>query len=214
MQTSSRNYRGKKKVNLAQSGGMIVQGFRLSGMSLKQVLLLARKAEAHLDPPSCVQFCRSDTVAGYRHLAVAGWHAAIAWDHHAAISRTLGLEVLLFASGQRQISKALEILGLSEGCGEMAVVILAPTRLDCMDALEHLADAQTLSEAPEVLGITKGKIKRIARVFGVEMSQIRAPIDLSLERRVLSSVALSTLDRSFHPFSNEEAFLDEESRDR
>lgn len=65
--------------------------------------------------PDCViQLLNADGIAGTQHIIHATIHALNAFKRSDKIARDLGLEICVRASAQRQISKALDILGLKK----------------------------------------------------------------------------------------------------
>lgn len=75
-----------------------------------------------------IQLMDADAIAGKEHLQHGTIHAINAFKRGENLANDLGIEVLLRTSGQRQISKAFDILGLKEGKMNIAVVLI-----DCPD---------------------------------------------------------------------------------
>lgn len=74
---------------------------------------------------SCVvQLLNADGIAGREHILHAAQQAIYAFKRNENISKDLGLEICVRASAQRQISKALQILGLKEGLNNICVVVV------------------------------------------------------------------------------------------
>ncbi len=75
--------------------------------------------------PDCVvQLLNADGIAGRKHILHATVHALNAFKRGDNIARDLGLEICVRASAQRQISKALDILGLKKGNNNICAVIV------------------------------------------------------------------------------------------
>jgi KEOPS complex subunit Cgi121 len=68
----------------------------------------------------------ADMVCGVDHLVSAVMHARRAFERGSNSSKTLGMEVMLYASGERQISKAKRRMGVHQGTERVAVVLLSP----------------------------------------------------------------------------------------
>ena len=75
-----------------------------------------------------IQLMNADAIAGMEHLQHGTIHAINAFKRGENLANDLGIEVMLRTSGQRQISKAFDILGLKEGKMNIAVVLI-----DCPD---------------------------------------------------------------------------------
>ena len=83
-----------------------------------------------------VQLMNADAIAGKEHLQHGIIHAINAFERGENLANDLGIEILLRTSGQRQISKAFNLLGLKEGEMNMAVVLI-----DCPDYfIDELSD--------------------------------------------------------------------------
>lgn len=74
---------------------------------------------------SCViQLLNADGIAGEEHILHAVEQAIKAFKRKQNIANDLGLEICVRASAQRQISKALGILGLKKGLNNICAVII------------------------------------------------------------------------------------------
>ncbi len=81
---------------------------------------------------SCViQLLNADGIAGEEHIFHATQQAIYAFKREENIANDLGLEICVRASAQRQISKALQILGLKEGLNNICAVVVDCN--SCMD---------------------------------------------------------------------------------
>lgn len=89
---------------------------------------------------SCVvQLLNADGIAGEEHILHAAKQAILAFKRGDNVAKDLGLEVCVRASAQRQISKALKILGLKKGLNNICAVVI-----DC--------DGQVDKKLEELLG--------------------------------------------------------------
>lgn len=61
---------------------------------------------------------------GYRHLYSAIWHALKAKKNQRMISKSLSIEILLYVAGQRQIKKAIDLLGVKETTQAVTGILL------------------------------------------------------------------------------------------
>ena len=111
-----------------------------------------------------VQFLNADYVCGKEHLQTAIEHAQRAFDRGKAISDTMAMEILLYASGEVQISTALAKMGIADGCENVACVI--SNEID-MDSLLAFLD---LKRDDSVLDCTEEKLLR----FGIHKESISA----------------------------------------
>lgn len=83
-----------------------------------------------------IQVLDANLVFGKEHLVVAIEKADRAFSQGRNISKTMGTEIMLYAGAERQISKAIEKMGLKPGIEELAIVVL--TDIDANSILSKL----------------------------------------------------------------------------
>ncbi|WP_424356221.1 KEOPS complex subunit Cgi121 [Methanobacterium sp. MBAC-LM] len=127
-----------------------------------------------------VQLLNADGIAGREHITHAAVHAIKAFERNENIAKDLGLEICVRASAQRQISKALSILGLKEG--KMNICAVA---VDCseniMDELEILLDKRDDS----VLNPDEILLKDIYKISEEEIKTVSSISDVMIEKTTL-----------------------------
>ena len=136
-----------------------------------------------------VQVMDSNKVAGARHLECAVQKAIQSTEQGTNISNDLALEVLLYASGQRHIKKALK-MGVSVGKNNVAIVIIGDSDKACHGASQMFKEM--LKEKPTV-EYSQSKKKEIMKFFGITEAEIKAAgkeriQDLVIERVVLLDI--------------------------
>jgi KEOPS complex subunit Cgi121 len=119
----------------------------------------------------------ADLVCGRTHLEAAVAHAQRAMEQGTNASTTMSMETMLFASGERQISKAKEKMGVKSGMRHFALVLF-----DCGEPGEVLRRLKLIKDD---LVLLPSREKMIA--FGIEAREIesvpeRLAPDLVLER--------------------------------
>jgi len=123
--------------------------------------------------PAVFQIFDATRIAGWRHLYMAAVNAVGAFESGTTISRGLGIEVLLYASCQDQISRALDVVGVSPDTDKLALIILRDGPSEAEAVFEKAADI--LGEAADsVLGLDEAKFREIAEVFGVSENALEA----------------------------------------
>ena len=147
---------------------------------------LRRKSQA-----TEVQVLRPDRVAGAEHLFFATMNALNAFKQKTNLSKGLPMEILLYASAQRQIKNAIEMLGLKENPGKFALVAVSSDR----GKLENLLKA--------VLSLTKGKenetaldkwsemkIEELKKLYGISERELAATTSTktSIEKALKNSI--------------------------
>jgi tRNA threonylcarbamoyladenosine modification (KEOPS) complex Cgi121 subunit len=123
--------------------------------------------------PAVFQIFDATRIAGWRHLYMAAVNAVGAFESGSPISRGLGIEVLLYASCQDQISRALEVVGVGPDTEEMALVVLRDGPGETEAAFERAVDI--LGEADDsVLEMDETKLLEITKVFGISENELEA----------------------------------------
>ena len=121
------------------------------------------------------QLLDADHVAGRDHVLSAADHARRAIDRGLASSGTSELELLLYVSGERQISKAIETAGVRTGRPFIAVVVGGPDSREVLERFGWRADPSVVETSPAKL-----------RALGFSQTEIEAAgersADLVLEK--------------------------------
>ena len=144
---------------------------------------------------------RADRIAGTEHLEFATWNAVKAFGRKYKRSRSLAMEILLYASCQRQISKAIEILGVTRATSQVGVAAIS-TRIAVLEDLQEALGKMLGGKVDDgVLEIrTKRKLSELRRVFGIldrelEASMVGGEGDAEVVKRlVIERSALLALE--------------------
>jgi KEOPS complex subunit Cgi121 len=132
-----------------------------------------------------IQFFRADRIFGREHLESAVEMALRAEERGTARSKTLGMEILLYAAAERQITLAIEKLGVGKDIDELAAVIVGQAPEDAvLDALGLERDDCLLE--PRNKDFT---------AFGITDAELETVGEARLPEMILEMVALSELDR-------------------
>ena len=138
-----------------------------------------------------VQFFDAKLIAGQQHLYFAALNALKAFERKSTISSSLAIEALLYASAQRQIRKAVDMLGIKEDSPQVAVLIMAEDRQGIDDCLKVVSRLMSGERDDGVLGLTDEKIKDIKKLFGVSDLEIEAKLRRKgLEREALVDLVI------------------------
>jgi len=150
---------------------------------LEQVRREAR--EAH------VQFFDAKLIAGQQHLYFAALNALKAFERKSNISGNLAIEALLYASAQRQIRKAVDMLGIKQDSSQVAVLIMAENREGIDDCLKVVSRLMPGERDDDVLELTDEKIEDVKNLFGVSDLEIEAKLRRKgLEREALVDLVI------------------------
>jgi KEOPS complex subunit Cgi121 len=127
----------------------------------------------------------ADMICGRDHLISATMHAKRAFERGVNASTNLAMETMLYASGERQISKATRKMGLKVGCERMALVLF-----NVQDLQKVLRD-HGLERDDTVLEASVEKALR----FGISHEELRAVPADRFEDLVLERVAFVGLHK-------------------
>jgi KEOPS complex subunit Cgi121 len=123
------------------------------------------------DFPNCViQLLNADGIAGREHILHATLHAIQAFKRGDNIANDLGLEICVRASAQRQISKALNILGLKIGLNHICAVMV--------NCNTQMANHNNLTTELEILfgkrndEVLKADITLLNEIYGISEKEI------------------------------------------
>jgi KEOPS complex subunit Cgi121 len=133
-----------------------------------------------------IQALDADKVASERHLIFATEKALLAFSEERNIAKDLGVEILRYASGERQIERAL-LMGISESTKRIALAIIRP------EFASELAwpDSSELSRLIEVDGIgCSFKLGALRETFNISEDEIWAADETRIPDLVLERVAL------------------------
>lgn len=123
---------------------------------------------------SHVQFFDARLIAGWEHLYFAALNALRAFEAGLNISRSPAVEALLYVSGQHQIKKAVETLGIKPDTSEMAVLIISETKRGAEETLRTVSDLLKGEICDDVLRLTDEKIEDIRRLFNISDLELEA----------------------------------------
>ncbi len=148
-----------------------------------------------------IQLFRADRVAGSEHLSFAARGAIGAFRQNRARSRTLAVELLLYASCQRQISKAIELLGLASNTHEavFAAITDRPVPKELEESLEKLLQARTDDTVIEIS--SRNKALELMKVYDISKktiasAQLPNENEVSvLKRLIIERSALLTVEK-------------------
>ena len=144
--------------------------------SIEQILPIISSLEKEHD--STVQLFRADRIFGKEHLQTAAEMATRAWAESPR-SKTLGMEILLYAAAERQINNAIDKLGMTPEITEFAIVTIGQIGQEEVLTVLNL-------QAADVLG-AEGKDYSIFDITEEEIKLASIP-ELVLERMALSEL--------------------------
>jgi len=148
----------------------LITGLRDSKVANLDLLMKTLKEKG-----SCVvQVFNADLIAGWEHLFFAAFNALKAFESKRNISKTLSMEILLYASMQRQISNALKLIGVRPDLSRVAVIILSDLESRLRECLEKIEDFFGGVTDETVLSVNPRKLDVIKATFGITEEELKA----------------------------------------
>ncbi|MCW4018796.1 MAG: KEOPS complex subunit Cgi121 [Candidatus Bathyarchaeota archaeon] len=147
-----------------------------------------------------VQLFDADLVATWQHLYFAALNALTAFRNERNLSKSLAVETALYASAQRQIKKALDLIGLKPESTNTAVMLIGDAAESVETGFSTVTKHMGVKRDDSVLELSQAKRRRIREVFDVsddELSAVfsdgdgaQALVALVVERAALLSTRL------------------------
>ena len=126
------------------------------------------------DPESILQIFNADLIASWEHIFFATLNALKSFESGRNISRHLEMEILLYASTQRQIKNALELIGVKPDVKDIAVIILSDSKdrlLECISEVEEFFGGE---RDENILSIDSRKFDSIKEAFKITDEEIES----------------------------------------
>ena len=109
----------------------------------------------------------ADMVFGSVHLDSAVEHAARSFERGKNVARNLGVEIMRYASGERQISAAIDKMGAKPDTRRLVFLIIGDCDIDRILKELHLERDERLiggdEKDPEKFGITKEELETVPK---------------------------------------------------
>lgn len=152
-----------------------ITGFR--NVTISDADLFLKRIRWKKVPRVNVQFFNATLVATWEHLYFASLNALCAFKNGTNISKNLEIETLLYASAQRQIRKAIELMGLKRESANIAVVIIGKDAQSVSAALSSITTHIGAQSDDTILELTRDKIRSIKETFDISETEIETIID-------------------------------------
>jgi KEOPS complex subunit Cgi121 len=133
-----------------------------------------------------VQALNADLLSGIRHIQFAVEKAIRSFESGKNTANNLGMEIMLYASGSRQIEKALD-LGVKIGENRVAIVLVGE---NVTDEAEFDVRALLNSEDASIVDYSDGKKEDLLKIFNITAAELEAVGEEKIPELVLERVAL------------------------
>jgi len=147
-----------------------------------------------------VQFFNAELVATWQHLYFAVLNALTAFRNKTNISKSVAVEVMLYASAQRQIRKAIAHVGVNCDSADVAAVIIGENPDAVKAALSSVSKRVGAEPDETVLELSNNKVQSIREAFSVSDGELetvvakgdvqQALVNLVIERMALLATQL------------------------
>ena len=111
-------------------------------------------------------------IANNLHLLSAAQNAINAWSGNYMIARSLDVEIIVYASAQRQIHLALETMGVKDGLDTITVVIIDQSEENVTNVLADIFNEVGEEIQPPFLP-SEEKISRLLKFFDIKEEELR-----------------------------------------
>ncbi len=162
-----------------------ISGFNVEINDLTKLMDSIQNISAENQSDRCViQLLKADGIAGEKHVLQAVIQALMAFNRGNNVAKDLGLEICVRASAQRQISRAIKILGINEG----KVGICAVT-VDCDENILEKLNKNLGEKNKDVL---YPNIDLLKKLYGISNDEIQSAGNI--ERALIERTALLNLE--------------------
>ncbi|OUJ19022.1 Subunit of KEOPS complex Cgi121 [Methanonatronarchaeum thermophilum] len=156
--------------------------FKAGVVDIEDINLFLEVLDRH-SGDGVVQAVDAGIVAGEEHLRHATLKAINSWKTN-PISQSLGMEILLYIVGERQINKALEKAGVAEGSQE--IVLVGIGEVGWSSLIEEIG----LELDSSLINYNEDKLNKICKTFGIPDRELEAVGKMKTPYLVLERVTL------------------------
>jgi KEOPS complex subunit Cgi121 len=162
-----------------------ISGFKGEIADTKEIIDYLRDINAECNNEKCtIQLINARGIAGEKHILQATLQAIKAFERNNNMAKDMGLEICVRASAQRQISRAIKILGIDKGKMDICMVAV-----DC--------DEYILRRVGEVLGnrdqeVLNADVTALQEMYEISPAEIKSTGNI--ERVLMERTALLNLE--------------------
>jgi KEOPS complex subunit Cgi121 len=135
------------------------------------------------------QLFDAEYVAGRPHLFFASVNALKAFKHGENISENIEMETLLYASGQRQIKRAIDMLGMRPATTKMALLVFSKDE-SLGEVGKRVVEAVLAERDDSVLDFDEEKIERLMKTFKIAEVELET---IAKDRKNLSEAVTKAI---------------------
>ncbi len=154
-------------------------------MSREQLVSFAAEQSRGL---MALQFMDAASIAGVIHLLSAAQNALNAWKGGYSVARGLDVEVLVYASAQRQIGKAFERMGVRDGLDHVAVVVINDTADSARQSIGKIVKRIGPERDPP-FPLDQARTERVMVLFDIDKDELSAIADTEKPEDIQSALS-------------------------
>jgi tRNA threonylcarbamoyladenosine modification (KEOPS) complex Cgi121 subunit len=128
-------------------------------------------------PNASVQLVDLDRVAGSRFLLLATVNALRSFGSKQPISKTLGMEMLLYISGSRQISEAIKLVGTTPATKRIAALVVGTSKKDVNGSAQLITKLLNKENRDEMVDQwSDERLKNVRAVYDIGSKELQATV--------------------------------------
>lgn len=140
-----------------------------------------------------VQFFDTRFVATWQHLYFAALNALKAFQNKENISKSLAMETLLYAAAERQITKAVELVGIKPDSIDVAVLIIGKEPRTIKLAFSVISKNIGGEHDEKVLDLSKEKAAMIQKAFDISDAELRTVMEKDELEKALTDIVIERM---------------------
>jgi tRNA threonylcarbamoyladenosine modification (KEOPS) complex Cgi121 subunit len=136
-----------------------------------------------------IQVFNADLIYGKNHLITSFNHAFRAWDRKNNTTNSLKMEILLYASGERQLKLAIPKMGIKSGFNNIAFILIKKQKSNIKISnyiVKELLNYLSLKRYDDILLGTEDTLLN----FGLNKKEIKTVSTNNYEKLILEKVAI------------------------
>jgi tRNA threonylcarbamoyladenosine modification (KEOPS) complex Cgi121 subunit len=142
---------------------------------------------------TAVQFFNAEFVATWQHLYFAVLNALTAFRNKSNISKNIAVEVILYASAQRQIRKAIALVGVKRDSANVAVVIIGENPDAVKTALAAVSKRVGSEPDETVLALSSDKVQSIRKAFDISEREVETVMKAGDDQQALVNLVIERM---------------------
>lgn len=170
---------------------VVIAGF--GNVKIKDIEEFFKKIRKEKQSNVEIQFFDAKFVATWQHLYFAALNALTAFKNKENISKSLAMESLLYASAQRQIRKAMKLLGIKPNSSEIAVLIIGEKPESTKLALSVVSKHINSQPDDVVLELNEEKATIIQRKFGILNVELKTIMEKNGLKKALMNLVIERM---------------------